>query len=61
MYLATQLPHLHLGDYYNGDVENPPQALFEGAAMSWVSPHNWFRASRGVPELSGDDGDRDER
>jgi len=61
VYLATQLPHLHLGDYYNGQRDNPPQALFEGAAMSWISPHNWFRSSRGVPALDGGSGDCDER
>jgi hypothetical protein len=48
-YLASQLAHLPLGDYYAKDRQDPPQALFEGAALAWASPYNWFRASNGVP------------
>lgn len=48
-YLASQLTHLPVGDYYDNQRENPPQALFEGAALAWTSPYNWFRASGGVP------------
>jgi len=48
-YLASQLAHLPLADRYAGDRDDPPQALFEGAALAWASPRNWFRASRGVP------------
>lgn len=48
-YLASQLAHLPLADYYDGQRDNPPQALFEGAALAWASPYNWFRASGGVP------------
>lgn len=48
-YLASQLAHLPLADYYEQDRETPPQALFEGAALAWASPYNWFRASGGVP------------
>jgi hypothetical protein len=51
LYLATQLPHLHISDYYAENRDTPPQALFEGAALAWVSPRNWFRASQGVPAL----------
>lgn len=51
-YLASQLAHLPLADYYAKDRETPPQALFEGAALAWASPHNWLRTSRGVPALS---------
>lgn len=50
-YLASQLAHLPLGDFYAGDRDNPPKALFEGAALAWASPRNWFRASQGVPAL----------
>lgn len=50
-YLASQLAHLPLGDFYNESKESPPDALLEGAALSWASPRNWFRASRGVPAL----------
>ena len=50
-YLASQLAHLPLGDYYDGSRENPPDALFEGAALAWASHRNWFRASAGVPAL----------
>lgn len=48
-YLASQLAHLPLGDYYRADAPDPPDVLFEGAAMAWASSYNWFRASRGVP------------
>ena len=50
-YLASQLAHLPLGDFYSENHDDPPQALFEGAALAWASPRNWFRASKGVPAL----------
>lgn len=50
-YLASQLAHLPIADYYPEDRETPPQALFEGAALAWVSPRDWFRASQGVPAV----------
>ena len=50
-YLASQLAHLPLGDRYNGDRDNPPDELFEGAALAWASPYNWFRSSGGVAAL----------
>ena len=49
-YIASQLAHLPLADFYNPEKEKPPQALFEGAALAWASPHNWLRTTRGVPE-----------
>jgi len=48
-YLSSQLAHLPLADYYAEDRSNPPQTLFEGAALAWASPRDWFRHSRGVP------------
>jgi len=48
-YLASQLAHLPLADYYEQKRPTPPRALFEGAALAWASPYNWFRASGGVP------------
>jgi len=48
-YLASQLAHLPVGDYYQNQWENPAQILFEGAALAWASPYNWFRTSGGVP------------
>jgi len=50
-YLASQLAHLPVGDFYDGTKDNPSEALLEGAALSWASPRNWFRTSRGVPAL----------
>jgi hypothetical protein len=50
-YLATQLAHLQMGNLYAKDRDDPPQALFEGAALSWATSRNWFRSSRGVPSL----------
>jgi hypothetical protein len=48
-YLASQLAHLPLGDYYAKNRQDPPQALFEGAALAWASPYDWLRPSNGVP------------
>jgi hypothetical protein len=50
-YLASQLAHLPLGDFYYEGREDPPDALFEGAALTWASAYNWFRTSQGVPAL----------
>lgn len=50
-YLASQLAHLPTANFYDHDEETPPQALFEGAALSWATDHYWFRTSRGVPGL----------
>lgn len=50
-YLASQLAHLPTGDYFAKSIDDPPQALFEGAALAWASPYNWFRSSGGVPSL----------
>lgn len=52
-YLAAQLAHLPLADFYDGQRENPPGPLIEGAALAWASPHHWFRASSGVPKIEG--------
>jgi hypothetical protein len=51
-YLASQLAHLPLADFYDETQPDPSPALFEGAALAWASPRDWFRASRGVPELT---------
>jgi hypothetical protein len=50
-YLASQLAHLPLADFYAEDRPDPPQPLFEGAALAWASPRDWFRVSGGVPAL----------
>ena len=50
-YVASQLTHLILPDYYADDEENPPKAKAEGAALAWASPYNWFRASHNIPTL----------
>jgi hypothetical protein len=47
-YLASQLAHLHIHDYYAKGRDTPPDALFEGAALAWASPRDWFRSSHGV-------------
>jgi len=56
-YLASQLAHLPLGDFYDETKEDPAEALLEGAAIAWASNHKWFRASSGLPDL--EDGDQD--
>jgi len=52
-YLARQLAHLPVGDYYNSEKLDPPDALLDGAALAWASgdTYRWFRTSHGVPEL----------
>jgi hypothetical protein len=50
-YLASQLAHLPLGDYYDPQQETPSMALYEGAALAWASFRNWFRAGQRVPGL----------
>lgn len=49
-YLASQLVHLSIGDFYDNECEDPPNTLLEGGALAWASPYSWFRASKGVPE-----------
>lgn len=51
-FVAKQLVHLPVGDYYNSERKNPPDTLIEGAALAWASPYRWFRASGGFPNLS---------
>ena len=51
VYLASQLPHLHIANLYHNQRADPPQALFEGAALAWASPYNWFRSSSGTLTL----------
>lgn len=52
-YLARQLAHLPVGDFYNSNEPNPADPLLDGGALAWASgeTHRWFRASQGVPEL----------
>jgi hypothetical protein len=47
-YLASQLAHLPLGDYYDSEKDDPARPLIEGAALAWASPNRWFRSSSGV-------------
>ena len=46
-YLASQLPHLVLGDVRDGtrDVDD---ARVDGAAIAWASPHHWIRSSSSI-------------
>jgi hypothetical protein len=48
-YLASQLAHLPIADYYDSAKQTPPDTLFEGGALAWASTYNWFRSSGGVP------------
>jgi len=48
-YLASQLAHLPLGDYYNQSKDDPSPPLLAGGALAWASPHHWFRPSSGFP------------
>ncbi len=50
-FVAQQLAHLPVGDYYNSQREDPSETLLEGGVLAWVSPYRWFRTSRGVADL----------
>jgi hypothetical protein len=52
-YLARQLAHLPVGDFYNSNEPNPAEPLLDGGALAWASgeTYRWFRASQGIPEL----------
>jgi len=50
-YLASQLPHLPLGDKFDPQKDDPKATLLEGGAVAWASSKRWFGASRGVPKL----------
>lgn len=54
IYLASQLAHLSVSDYYSSEQDAPDQ-LLEGAALAWASPYNWFRASQKVSSLGRKD------
>jgi hypothetical protein len=46
-YVASQLPHLVVGDVYDGtrDVDD---VRIDGGAIAWASTHNWIRSSQDV-------------
>jgi len=46
-YLASQLPHLVLGDVYDGTTE-VQQTRIDGGAIAWASPYDWLRSSSGI-------------
>jgi hypothetical protein len=48
-YIATQLPHLHIGDQFNGDQPNPKRTLLDGGVIAWISGYDWFRHSNDFP------------
>lgn len=49
--VAKLLPDLIVGDYYDGEQDNPPDTLLEGAAAGWAVDREWFRTSSGLPDL----------
>jgi hypothetical protein len=51
-YLASQLPHLVLGDVYDG-TGDVAQARIDGGAIAWAATHKWVRSSSGVDLNSG--------
>lgn len=51
-YVATQLPHLSLGDYL-ADERDVSAADLDAAVSKLASPRDWFAASRGVPSATG--------
>lgn len=54
LYIATQLPDLVVGDFYDPDRSfqgESEETLVEGAAIGWATPHHWVRYSSGVPSI----------
>lgn len=51
MYLATQLPHMAVGNLLAGSGRNPQSTLLQAGAISWASPYNWFGMSNNAPSL----------
>jgi len=50
-YVASQLAHFPANNYFDPTKPDPPDTLLEGAALAWATPHKWFRAGSGVPEV----------
>lgn len=50
-YLASQLPHLQLGDLYDGQESDPRETLLQGAAVAWASNYDWVRTSQNFHSL----------
>jgi hypothetical protein len=48
-YLASQLSHVQMLDYFDSKKADPVDPLIDGAAIAWSSSHNWFRACDGFP------------
>jgi len=46
-YIASQLPHLVLGDVYESG-QDTSQARIDGGAVAWASPWKWTRSSSGI-------------
>jgi hypothetical protein len=51
-YIASQLPHLVLGNVYDG-TRDVSDIRIEGAAVAWGTPSKWFRTSGGIPAVKG--------
>jgi hypothetical protein len=46
-YLATQLSHLPAANLCNSNEPEPTNAELDGGVVAWLSPHQWFKCSRG--------------
>jgi hypothetical protein len=50
-YIASQLPHLFLGDKFDATKQTPVSTLIEGGAIDLATPSRWVGFSQGVPGL----------
>lgn len=53
LYVATQLPHLFVGQARSGVQGTPKQTLIDTGAIAWASPNKWFTSSQGVSSPDG--------
>lgn len=51
LHVATNLPDLVVGNYYDRETPEPQPGLIHGATLGYAVSHNWVRFSNGVPAL----------
>lgn len=52
LHVATNLPNLVVGDYYDDNKDDPREMVIQGAAAGFAVPHDWVQFSNGIPALN---------
>lgn len=52
LHVATKLPDLVVGDFYDNDRPDPSSTLVRGAATGFAVDQPWVRYSSGIPDLN---------